>query len=258
MQLLHMAPSPDGLISARYAVITKTPGWEVLSTTSNTNVTQGHGCSSPSRWCVAVISSALCAICGERVEEISCPEYLHSVHGGVSSLLAVVSNPAHQHAPLGCTAVPGPSLGTTPDTTGPCSTVHCKQPWQCSATKLWLALTLYQAYLGAMPVVRDCLLCPAPFVASTVCLALIAPSILRCHSCTRAHSPSKGYNFEGWRKMSRGPPCPVTRAQCTLGKMSRSQLPSQRHMHSALNRHRTTASALLQASTSLRAAAAWV
>ena len=28
-----------------------------------------------------------------------------------------------------------------------------------------------------------------------------------------------------------------TRAQCTLGKMSWSQLPSQRHMHSALNRH---------------------
>ena len=26
-------------------------------------------------------------------------------------------------------------------------------------------------------------------------------------------------------------------AQCTLGKMSRSQLPSQHHMHSAQNRH---------------------
>ena len=34
MQLLPMASSPDGLISARYAVITKTPGWEVLTTTS--------------------------------------------------------------------------------------------------------------------------------------------------------------------------------------------------------------------------------
>ena len=43
MQLLPMASSPDGLISARYAVITKTLGWEVL-TTSNVNVTQGHGC----------------------------------------------------------------------------------------------------------------------------------------------------------------------------------------------------------------------
>ena len=36
------------------------------------------------------------------------------------------------------------------------------------------------------------------------------------------------------------------RAQCTLGKMSRKQLPSQRHMHRAPNRHlhyciRTTA-----------------
>ena len=44
MHLLPMASSPDGLISARYAVITKTPGWEVLTTTSNVNVTQGHGC----------------------------------------------------------------------------------------------------------------------------------------------------------------------------------------------------------------------
>ena len=43
MQLLPMASSPDGLISARDAVIMKTPGWEVLTTTSNVNVTQGHG-----------------------------------------------------------------------------------------------------------------------------------------------------------------------------------------------------------------------
>ena len=43
MQLLPMASSPYGLISARDAVITKTPGWEVLTTTSNVNVTQGHG-----------------------------------------------------------------------------------------------------------------------------------------------------------------------------------------------------------------------
>ena len=35
MHLLPMASSPDGLISARDAVITKTPGWEVLTTTSN-------------------------------------------------------------------------------------------------------------------------------------------------------------------------------------------------------------------------------
>ena len=32
MQPLPMASSPDGLISARDAVITKTPGWEVLTT----------------------------------------------------------------------------------------------------------------------------------------------------------------------------------------------------------------------------------
>ena len=37
MQLLPMASSPDGLTSARYAVIMKTPGWEVLTTTSNVN-----------------------------------------------------------------------------------------------------------------------------------------------------------------------------------------------------------------------------
>ena len=39
MQFLPMASSPDGLISAQYAVITKTSGWEVLTTTSNVNVT---------------------------------------------------------------------------------------------------------------------------------------------------------------------------------------------------------------------------
>ena len=39
-----MASTPDGLISARDAVITKTSGWEVLTTTRNVNVTQGHGC----------------------------------------------------------------------------------------------------------------------------------------------------------------------------------------------------------------------
>ena len=44
MQLLPMASSPDGLISARYVVITKTPGCGVLTTTSNVNVARGHGC----------------------------------------------------------------------------------------------------------------------------------------------------------------------------------------------------------------------
>ena len=74
-------------------------------------------------------------------------EYSHSVHGGVSSLLAVVNSPAHQHTPQECTGVPGPSLGTIPHTTSPSSTVHCRPPWQCSATELWQALTLYQAFL---------------------------------------------------------------------------------------------------------------
>ena len=44
MQLLPMASSPDGLISARDTVITKTPGREMLTTTRNMNVTQGNGC----------------------------------------------------------------------------------------------------------------------------------------------------------------------------------------------------------------------
>ena len=42
MQLLPMASSPDGLISAQYAVITKTPGWGVLTTTRNVNVILGR------------------------------------------------------------------------------------------------------------------------------------------------------------------------------------------------------------------------
>ena len=43
MQLLPMASPPDGLVSGRYAVITETPGWQVLTTTRNVNVTRGHG-----------------------------------------------------------------------------------------------------------------------------------------------------------------------------------------------------------------------
>ena len=43
MQLLPMASSPDGLISARDAVITKTPGQEVLTTTSNECHTRQRG-----------------------------------------------------------------------------------------------------------------------------------------------------------------------------------------------------------------------
>ena len=44
MQLLPMVSSPDGLINARYVVIAKTLGREVLTRTSNVNITQGHGC----------------------------------------------------------------------------------------------------------------------------------------------------------------------------------------------------------------------
>ena len=44
MQFLPMASSSYGPISARYAVIMNTPGWEVLTTTSNVDVTHSHGC----------------------------------------------------------------------------------------------------------------------------------------------------------------------------------------------------------------------
>ena len=43
MQPQPMASSPDGLISAWDAVITKTPGGEVLTTTSNVNAKAGGG-----------------------------------------------------------------------------------------------------------------------------------------------------------------------------------------------------------------------
>ena len=42
MQLPPMVSSPDGLISAWYAVITKTPGWELLTTTSNVAMGGGY------------------------------------------------------------------------------------------------------------------------------------------------------------------------------------------------------------------------
>ena len=47
MQLLPMASSSEGLISARDAVITKTPGREVLTTTRNVNVSGGGGGGDP-------------------------------------------------------------------------------------------------------------------------------------------------------------------------------------------------------------------
>ena len=211
-------------------------------------------------------------------------EYSYSVHGGVPSLLAVVSSPAHQHAPHECTAVPGPSLGTVPKTIGPSSTFHCRPPWQCSATELWLALTLYQAflrrglpgsyacgprftrpsfaeaYLGATPVVRDCLPRSAPFVASAFRLALLAPSILRCRgtACPVALGPSplpKGTTSKGGGSCPRKPHARSHSGPMHIEKMSKSQLPSQRHMHSALNKHlryyiRTTAGIRAAASCS--------
>ena len=109
----------------------------------------------------------------------------------------MVSSPAHQHAPQECTAVPSPSLEAIPNTSGPSSTVHLStaghpgNALQQSSTELWLASrstrpSFAEVYLGATPVVHNCLLHSAPFVASAVCLALIAPSILRCHGTTRS------------------------------------------------------------------------
>ena len=64
-----MASSPDGLISARYAVITKTPGWEVLTTTSNVNVGRGGvNKQSPADFGLAVEGMLLC-MCSSRTEE---------------------------------------------------------------------------------------------------------------------------------------------------------------------------------------------
>ena len=141
-------------------------------------------------------------------------EYSHSVHGGVSSLLAVVSSPAHQHAPQECTAVPGPSLGTIPNTTGPSSTVHSGPPWQCSATELWLALTLYQAFLrqglpgsyacGTRLPSALCAICGERGPPCPDCTVHTPLPGDPTPGCTRAHSPCEGYNFEGWGKMSRG------------------------------------------------------
>ena len=64
MQLLPMASSPDGLISARDAVITKTPGWGVLTTTSNVNITQGHGATGGGGDCGQGGSNPIAKNCG--------------------------------------------------------------------------------------------------------------------------------------------------------------------------------------------------
>ena len=138
-------------------------------------------------------------------------EYSHSVHGAVSSLLAVVSSPTHQHTQH---AVPGPSLGTIPNTNPnpnnrsklncPLQTTLAMQcnkavagchalpglpsPRPTRELRLWSSRSTRPSFTEAYPgatVVRDCLLRSAPFVASAVCLALIAPSILRCRGTPR-------------------------------------------------------------------------
>ena len=99
-----------------------------------------------------------------------------------------------------------------------------------------------EAYLGATPMVCDCLLRSVPCVVRAVCRALIAPSILRCQGTPRpiALGPLCFRRVQ-LRRVGvdvQGSPMPGhTRAPCTLGKMSSSQLPSQHHMHSAPNKH---------------------
>ena len=97
-------------------------------------------------------------------------------------MLAVVSGPAHHarsifrdHPPhyrpklkLSIAGHPGNALQRS------CG-------WPSCSTRPSFA----EAYLGATPVVRDCLLRSAPFLASVVRLALIAPSILRCRGTPR-------------------------------------------------------------------------
>ena len=86
------------------------------------------------------------------------PEYSHSVHSGVSYLLAVVSSPAHQHAPQECMAVPGPSLGPSPTLPAhaqpstaaaghPGNAVQRSCGWPSCSTRPSFA----EAYVGAMP-----------------------------------------------------------------------------------------------------------
>ena len=77
MQLLPMASSPDGLISAWDAVITKTPGGGGAHHNQSREChtrpwVLAHQCVTCQSG-VAVISSALCAICGEHVAVISSP-----------------------------------------------------------------------------------------------------------------------------------------------------------------------------------------
>ena len=102
-------------------------------------------------------SSPMCDLLVVRCSNIFCALH-HSWRGRCRNIFpqSIRTLPTAEylpcwHAPQECTAVPGPSLGTIPNT-----------------------------YLGATPVVRDSLLRPAPFVASAVCLTLIALSILRC------------------------------------------------------------------------------
>ena len=54
-----MASSPDGLTSAQYAVITKTPGQEVLTTTRNMTVTQVGWLRGGGGWHKASVSDCL-------------------------------------------------------------------------------------------------------------------------------------------------------------------------------------------------------
>ena len=102
MHLLPMASSPDGLISARDAVITKTPGREVLTTT-----VWGGGGAGMSRWGVVLVCS------GRRSLADRCPSLgpFPSIGGGAhrpltalcpsSSSLACLSLSTSLSFPLG-------------------------------------------------------------------------------------------------------------------------------------------------------------
>ena len=163
----------------------------------------------------AVISSALCAIHGKCVAEISslrvfalCPwrsiflaggsEQPHPptrptrVHGSARSIFR--DHPPHYRPKLNCPLQATLAMQSDGAVAGPHALPGLPSPRPSFAEAYW-ELRLWssrstrpsfsEAYLGAALVVRDSLLHSAPFVVSAVRLALIAPSILRCRGTPR-------------------------------------------------------------------------
>ena len=113
MQLLPMASSPDGLISARYAVVTKTPGWEVLTTTSNLG---GGG------------DEAMVLVCLPLAAPIGLSPLLILTLCGSERVLVVSTEPPDD---LSCSTTPGvgcPRDGLLPVPLTRCIQMHTPSP----------------------------------------------------------------------------------------------------------------------------------